>query len=94
MYHMLNIVTGEKDYPAAILIRGVGDFNGPGKLTKHLKINKIFNNKLASKKTRLYIEDRGVIIRPEQIKTFPRIGVAYAGPIWAEKPWRFLIDEL
>jgi DNA-3-methyladenine glycosylase len=89
MYWMLNIVTGPKDYPAAILIRGVEGFNGPGKLTKHFKIDKSFNNQAAAKKTKLYIEDRGVIISPKQIKAMPRIGVAYAGPIWSQKKWRF-----
>src|SRR3989338_10263905 len=39
MYWMLNIVTGPKDYPAAILIRGVVDASGPGRLTKFFKIN-------------------------------------------------------
>ena len=30
IHWMLNIVTGPRDYPAAILIRGAGDLNGPG----------------------------------------------------------------
>jgi DNA-3-methyladenine glycosylase len=25
------------------------------------------------------------------IQATPRIGVDYAGPIWAKKPWRFLL---
>src|SRR3989344_6659394 len=47
MHYMLNIVTGPKNYPAAILIRGVEGINGPGRVTKQLKIDKIFNNKKA-----------------------------------------------
>ena len=39
MYQMLNIVTSPKNYPAAILIRGLEGASGPGKLTKKLKIN-------------------------------------------------------
>ena len=42
MYWMMNIVTGEKDLPQAILIRGVSGLNGPGKMTKSLKIDGSF----------------------------------------------------
>lgn len=97
MYDMLNIVTGPKDYPAAILIRGVIDengkkYNGPGKLTKALRITKKFNNQKADKKTGLWVEDRGVKIPKNKIKKSARIGVNYAGPIWAAKEYRFYID--
>lgn len=101
MHFMLNIVTGPKDYPAAVLIRGiqplsfpVAKLDGPGKLTKFLKIDKKFNNKLAIKKTGLWIESvswrRGVKIKKSQIKTSPRIGVDYAGE-WKDKNYRFYL---
>ena len=35
MHHCLNIVTERKDYPAAVLIRGVEGANGPGRVCKH-----------------------------------------------------------
>lgn len=92
MYWMLNIVTGDKDYPSAVLIRGVEGFNGPGKLSKYLKINKSFNNKLADKKTGLYIvEDKNVQSSALNILRSPRVGVTYAGPIWSKKKWRFTL---
>ena len=94
MYNMLNIVTSKKNYPAAILIRGIeckGEkIDGPGKLTKFLKINKNFNKKKATRKTKLWIEDRGVKIKNSEIKRTPRIGVDYAG-MCAEKPYRFVL---
>ena len=90
MYWMLNIVTGDEGYPAAILIRGVGKFDGPGKITKNLKIDKRFNSFKADKKIGLWIEDRGEIIKPSAIKRTPRIGVAYAQE-WADKPYRFVL---
>ncbi len=103
MYEMLNIVTGPQNYPAAILIRGAssllskegsgGGLNGPGKLTKFLKINRRFNKKLANKATGLWFEDRGVKITGKMIKRTPRIGVAYAGPIWSRKKYRFLLTN-
>lgn len=97
MHYILNIVTGPKDYPAAVLIRGiqslsfpVAKLDGPAKLTRFLKINKKFNNKLATKKTGLWIEDKGVKIKKSQIKTSPRIGVSYAEE-WKDKHYRFYL---
>ncbi|MGC8993304.1 MAG: DNA-3-methyladenine glycosylase [Candidatus Aenigmatarchaeota archaeon] len=46
--------------------------NGPGKLTKALKIDKSFNGKFLSPKNLIYIEDRG--IKPEFLSSH-RIGV-------------------
>ena len=90
MHFMLNIVTGQKDYPAAVLIRGIKDINGPARLTKFLKIDKKFNNKPAVPKTGLWIEDRGVKIKKSQVKTSPRIGISYAEE-WKDKHYRFYL---
>ena len=64
--------------------------NGPAKLTKFLKIDKKFNGKPANKKTKLWIEDRGVKISKAQIAKRERVGVDYAGK-WANKLYRFMI---
>ncbi len=90
MHWMLNIVTGNKGYPAAVLIRGADDINGPAKITKFLKIDKKFNDKIADKKSGLWIEDRGIKIKSSDIRRLPRVGVDYAGP-WAKKLYRFTI---
>ncbi|MFA6338913.1 MAG: DNA-3-methyladenine glycosylase [Candidatus Paceibacterota bacterium] len=90
MYWMLNIVVGKKDYPAAILIRGAGKYNGPGKITKFLKIDKTLNKKRVEKSAGLWFEDRGVLVLKNKIKKTPRVGVDYAGE-WAKKPLRFLL---
>lgn len=99
MYNMLNIVTDKRGYPSAVLIRAVlyeeKNINGPGKLTKILKIDKKFNKKEASKKTGLWIENRGIKIKNNtnwQIKRTKRIGVQYAGKC-AEKLYRFILEE-
>lgn len=91
MHQMLNIVTGPKDYPAAILIRGVRGIRGPGRLTQKLRITKTLNKKEAARKSGLYIVDRGVRIPAKNIKKSPRIGVEYAGPLWGKKHYRFYI---
>lgn len=93
MYWMLNIVTGPKGYPAAVLIRGAGDISGPARLTKFLKIDRRFNDKLASMKTGLWIEKRRSISL-KKIQRTPRVGVAYAGAEWSAKPYRFVASPL
>ncbi|MBN1404314.1 MAG: DNA-3-methyladenine glycosylase [Opitutales bacterium] len=90
VHWMLNIVTGDKDYPSAILIRGAGEANGPGKVTKELGIKADFNKRPAIPATGLWMEDAGLHVEEHQVKTCPRVGVGYAGPIWAEKPYRFI----
>lgn len=92
MHHMLNIVTGEKNYPAAVLIRGVEDISGPGRLTKQLGIDKTLNCQPADESSVLWIEDDGFVVPEEQIITTSRVGVAYAKE-WAEKPYRFVWEK-
>ncbi len=89
VHWMLNIVTREKGYPAAVLIRGVIGASGPGKLTELLKIDGKLNGKPATKKSGLWIEDRGVKIPASKIKKGPRVGVNYAGPYWSKRHLRF-----
>lgn len=93
MHNMLNIVTGEKDYPAAVLIRGAGDVNGPGRLTKFLKIDKKMNGKKASVQNNFWFEDRGEPTDKTKIKRTPRVGVDRAGPTWARKDYRFTLSD-
>jgi DNA-3-methyladenine glycosylase len=105
VHFMLNIVTGEVGYPAAVLIRGgkgsrgskgskrAIEFNGPGKITKVLRIDKRLTNKRASRASGLWIEDRGIVVPSSSIKRTSRIGVAYAGS-WARKPYRFLLEKI
>lgn len=99
MYYMLNVVTRESEYPAAVLIRGVkldnGKFlNGPGKVTRYFKIDKSLNTKKAERKSGLWVEDRGVAVGKKVISSFPRVGVAYAGPIWSKRKLRFFLDSI
>lgn len=88
MYYMLNIVAGEKDYPSAILIRSTDFIEGPGRLTRDLKIDKSFNGKKISKSNNLWIEDGEKV----ECITTPRIGVSYAGE-WAKKKYRYVIKK-
>ncbi len=89
VHEMLNLVTGPEDRPAAILIRSVEGISGPGRVTKALGIDRKLNGAAAHPDTGLHLEDDGLVVPPRSIKKGPRVGVDYAGPVWARKPWRF-----
>lgn len=93
MYNMLNIVTGRKDHPSAVLIRGTEHINGPGRLTKALQIDRRANKKKAEPETGVWFEDRGIKIDKKLIKKTARIGVSYAGPVWEKKEYRFVLEH-
>jgi len=88
MYWMLNFVTGDENEPQAALIRGIEGYNGPGKLTKALGIDRSFYGVDLTSSDRIWIEDHGFI---PLIKTGPRIGIDYAGEPWKSKPWRYFL---
>lgn len=90
MYTMLNIVTGEAGYPAAVLIRGAGEYTGPGKLTKAFCIKKTLNGAMLGKKTGIWVEAKVEPMHKNTIVSTPRIGVAYAKE-WANKKLRFIL---
>lgn len=92
MHWMLNIVAGSKDYPAAVLIRGVEGIDGPGKLAKALHITRTLNEKPALRASGLWIEDRGVKVPKNEIEKTPRIGIKYAKE-WVDKAYRFVLKK-
>jgi DNA-3-methyladenine glycosylase len=88
MYWMLNVVTGPKDFPQAVLIRGVEEYSGPGKLTRALGIDKSFYGEDLVLSERIWIEESGI---KSVVKTSPRIGIDYAGEYWKAMPWRYYL---
>ena len=86
MYWMLNVVTGQEDDPQAVLIRGIYNLPGPGRVTKALGIDKTFNGEDLIFSDRIWIEESGV---SPVYRTGPRIGIDYAGEYWKTRPWRF-----
>lgn len=90
IHWMLNIVTGPSEVPQAVLIRGVKGIEGPGRLTKSLGIDKSYNSEDLTTSSRIWLNHTNT---PPRYKTTPRIGIDYAGPLWKEKPWRFVMEE-
>ena len=93
IHYMVNIVTGEEEYPAAILIRGTEEVNGPGRLTKYYRIDRELNRYKAIPENGLWIEDGGISVERKNVKRTARVGVEYAGQPWASKPLRFVLER-
>lgn len=91
-YWLLNIVTGGEGLPEAVLIRGLSTVNGPGRIGNLLELDKTFYGEDLTTSDRLWIEDTEL---PGAITAGPRVGVDYAGDLWREMPWRFVlaVDE-
>lgn len=89
MYWMLNITTGPEGFPQAILIRGIDQADGPGKLTRKLHLDKGFYGENLATSSRLWLEDTG---DKQNYCSTPRIGVDYAGEYWKNIAWRYVIE--
>ena len=92
MHWMLNVVTGPEGVPAAVLIRGVGEFSGPGRVTKGLGIDRSLDGTPACRRGTAWFEPAAKRVPARKVLRTPRIGVGYAGA-WADKPLRFVLEE-
>lgn len=91
VHWMLNIVTGEKEQPEAVLIRACTEAPGPGRLTKALGITGQENRSSVLSSPTLWIEDDGLCCR---IIPDKRIGIAYASQKDQDRLWRFKMGEI
>ena len=90
MYWMLNVVTGKENHPQAVLIRGIDNIIGSGKVGRELKMDKSFYGEDLLTSNRIWIEDSKVIT---DFRTLPRVGIDYAGDEWKNKLWRFFLNR-
>ena len=91
MHWMLNLVTGQKEEPQAVLIRACETAPGPGRLTKALEITGELNGSSAvAPDSVLWVEDDGCVpgIREEK-----RVGIGYASREDQDRPWRFVLEK-
>ncbi|MEG0754430.1 MAG: DNA-3-methyladenine glycosylase, partial [Angelakisella sp.] len=88
IHNLLNVVSGEEDFPEAVLIRGVEGFYGPGRLTKTLAIDRTLNGEDLVTSKQLWLEEDGTF--PEY-EAATRIGIEYATEEYREKLWRFTV---
>ena len=89
MHWLLNIVTGEKDHPEAVLIRACVDAPGPARLTRKLSITGQLNRESVLTSPELWIEDDGFRCG---IRTDKRVGIGYAAQEDQDRPWRFILE--
>lgn len=90
IHMMLNIITGESEQPQGVLIRACEVFDGPGKLTKKLQIDKSFNGENILNNPRIAVYDDGFrcgIVRKK------RVGIDYADPKDRDALWRFCLEK-
>ena len=103
---MLNVVTEEVGFPAAVLIRAIQpiegvelmskrrngrDTFGPGKLCQAMGITKRENGvDLTETTSGLWIE-AGVKVSNSLVTKGPRVGLNKTPEPWLSKPWRFLV---
>jgi DNA-3-methyladenine glycosylase len=90
MYWLLNFVSGTADHPQAVLIRGLEGINGPGKVGKALHLDKTFYGEDLAVSNRMWVEDAPKITA---FRTAPRVGIDYAGEVWKNKLWRYMIQS-
>jgi len=90
IYWLLNVVTGNKEHPEAVLIRGINNISGSGRVGKELKLDKSFYGENLISSDGIWIEDA-----PEALYFFTatRIGIDYADEEWKSKPWRFVMTS-
>jgi DNA-3-methyladenine glycosylase len=101
IHWLLNFSTAGREMPEGVLVRGVlaepaGErklIAGPGKVSRHLGIDKKLDGADVTGSKQIWIEDRGFQVPARSIRKGPRVGIDYAGPYWAARPWRFWIDE-
>ena len=91
LHLMLNVVTGPEGCGSAVLIRGAGYAQGPGRLGRALALTTDLNGKAATRENGLWFEERDVL--PRRIIAGPRIGVDYADPKWSRRKLRFTLQR-
>jgi DNA-3-methyladenine glycosylase len=91
IHWMLNVVAGDIGGAAAVLIRGIEGVTGPGRVAAALRIEHSLNGRIAAPATGLWFEQPGRTIERSRVTRTPRIGVDYAGPVWAAKKLRFVL---
>lgn len=103
---MLNAVTDQDGFPAAVLIRAIQpiegvqvmsvrrngrDTFGPGKLCQAMGITKSENEcDLTEADSDLWIEP-GISVPEKNVTIGPRVGLNTVPEPWLSKPWRFLV---
>lgn len=95
--HCLNVVTGAPGEPSAVLLRAAEPLEGclhstrgPGNLCRALAVTRERHDGMDLSGPELHLLDAPP--PPGRVVTTPRVGVESAGPTWARRRWRFLVE--
>jgi len=88
MHEMFNVAAGRDGESQAVLVRGIEGYAGPGKVTKHMNIDRSFNYEFLPASNRIWIEN-GVEVHESQIEKLKRVGIGYAARCDQDRLWRF-----
>lgn len=86
IHNLFNIISGEEGVPQGVLVRGVTGYNGPGKLTRAMGIDRSLNGIDLVSSEELWVEEGESL---PYIST-PRIGIEYATEEYRNICWRFV----
>jgi DNA-3-methyladenine glycosylase len=96
MHHCLNVVTGERGWPAAILLRAAEppaagrSASGPGRLCRAFGVDRSLDG-VSLCGAELWLE-RGRPLSTRDVRRTPRVGVDYAGA-WARRRLRYAVRD-
>ncbi len=94
VHFCLNVVTGDAEFPAAVLLRAAElpdadlSASGPGRLCRAFQVDRT-QDRASMLGPEIWLE-RGEPVPDGQIKATARIGVDYAG-WWARRHYRFVV---
>jgi DNA-3-methyladenine glycosylase len=98
VHHCLNVVAHPEKRASAVLVRafeplagfpggGERQASGPGLVGRALSLDRGLSGHDLTLGRELWLAE-GRAVADGEVVTGPRIGVGYAGPGWAERPWR------
>ena len=98
MHWMLNFSSAGREKPEAVLVRALCTptgtrIIGPGRVARHLALDRRHDGLDATRTPELWLEDRNLHVPPRLVHRGPRIGIDFAGPYWAARPWRFRVEK-
>ncbi len=89
MHNLFNVICGDEGVPQGVLIRAAGGYDGPGKLTKAMGVDRRLNGVDLVFGDELWLEEGETL----PYETTPRIGIGYATEEYRNICWRFVAKE-
>lgn len=93
IHYLLNISTGQKDDAQCVLIRGIDNVFGSGKIGKMLQVDTSLNFQNVASSQELWLEDDGFVTKQENILKEKRVGIGYAKEEDQNLLWRFRLKS-